>query len=152
MLYGIRCCENGLLPAWNRDYHRCMKKIIATKKAPSPAGPYSPVVALGDLLFISGQAPMDMGSGKFLNATLEREARLTLDNVKNILEDVGSSLRDVLKATVYLADMDDFAEFNRIYAEYFPRDPPARTCIQAARLPGGIKVEVDVIACKQTAE
>jgi 2-iminobutanoate/2-iminopropanoate deaminase len=124
-----------------------MKKIIATKKAPPPAGPYSPVVALGDLLFISGQGPMEMGSGKFQNDTLEREARLTLDNLKNILEDVGSSLQDVLKVTVYLADMDDFGEFNRIYAEYFPVSPPARTCIQAARLPGGIKLEIDVIAC-----
>jgi 2-iminobutanoate/2-iminopropanoate deaminase len=125
-----------------------MKKIIATDKAPPPVGPYSPVVALGDLIFISGQGPMDMQSGKFVNAVLEQETRLTLDNVKNILEDVGSSMQDVLKVTAYLADMDDFAEFNRIYAEYFPKDPPARTCIQAARLPAGIKVEIDVIACR----
>jgi 2-iminobutanoate/2-iminopropanoate deaminase len=126
-----------------------MKKIIATDKAPPPVGPYSPVVALGDLIFISGQGPMDMQSGKFVNAVLEQETRLTLDNVKNILEDVGSSMQDVLKVTAYLADMDDFAEFNRIYAEYFPKDPPARTCIQAARLPAGIKVEIDVIACRK---
>jgi 2-iminobutanoate/2-iminopropanoate deaminase len=124
-----------------------MKKIVPTKQAPPPAGPYSPVVGLGDLIFISGQGPMEMKTGKFVNATLAQEARLTLDNLKNILEDVGSSLQAVLKVTVYLDDMDNFAEFNQIYAEYFPKDPPARTCIQAARLPGGIKVEIDVIAC-----
>ena len=125
-----------------------MKKIIPTEKAPPPAGPYSPVVALGDLIFISGQGPMDMQSGKFLNAALEQETRLTLDNLKGILEDVGSSMEDVLKVTVYLDDMDNFGEFNQIYAGYFPTDPPARTCIQAGRLPAGIKVEIDVIACR----
>ena len=124
-----------------------MKKIIPTEKAPPPAGPYSPVVALGDLIFISGQGPMDMPSGKFVSATLEQETRLTLDNVRAIIEDVGSSMENVLKVTVYLDDMDNFAEFNRIYAEYFPSNPPARTCIQAGKLPAGIKVEVDVIAC-----
>lgn len=125
-----------------------MKKIIPTKKAPPPAGPYSPVVALGELIFVSGQGPMDPRTGKFINAALEQETRLTLDNLKNILEDVGSSMQDVLKVTAYLDDMGNFAEFNRIYAEYFPSNPPARTCIQAARLPAGIKVEIDVIACK----
>ena len=120
-----------------------MKKIIPTEKAPPPAGPYSPVVALGDLIFISGQGPMDMHSGKFINAALEQETRLTLDNVRATME-------DVLKVTVYLDDMDNFGEFNRIYAEYFKADPPARTCIQAGRLPGGIKVEIDVIACRST--
>ena len=124
-----------------------MKKIIPTEKAPPPAGPYYPVVALGDLIFISGQGPMDMPSGKFVSATLEQETRLTLDNVRAIIEDVGSSMENVLKVTVYLDDMDNFAEFNRIYAEYFPSNPPARTCIQAGRLPAGIKVEIDVIAC-----
>jgi 2-iminobutanoate/2-iminopropanoate deaminase len=127
-----------------------MKKIIPTEKAPPPAGPYSPVVALGDLIFISGQGPMDMQTGKFVNAALERETRLTLDNVKNILEDVGSSMEDVLKVTVYLHDMDNFGEFNQIYAGYFSSDPPARTCIQAGRLPAGIKVEIDVIACRSS--
>ena len=92
---------------------------------------------------------MDMQSGKFVNAELEQETRMTLDNVKAILEDVGSSMRDVLKVTAYLDDMDNFAGFNRIYAEYFPSEPPARTCIQAARLPAGIKVEIDVVACRR---
>ena len=129
-----------------------MKKIIPTEKAPPPAGPYSPVVALGDLIFVSGQGPMDMQTGKFVNAELEQETRMTLDNVRAILEDVGSSMREVLKVTAYLDDMDNFAEFNRIYAEYFPESPPARTCIQAARLPAGIKVEIDVIACGKSTE
>ena len=108
------------------------------------------MVALGDLIFISGQGPMDMQTGKFKNAALETEARVTLDNLKSILEDVGSSMKDVLKVTVYLDDMNNFGEFNQIYAEYFPSDPPARTCIQAGRLPAGIKVEIDVIACRSS--
>jgi 2-iminobutanoate/2-iminopropanoate deaminase len=126
-----------------------MKKIIPTEKAPPPVGPYSPVVALGDLIFISGQGPMDIKTGKFANGTLQEETRLTMENVKNILEDVGSSMQDVLKITAYLDDMNNFAEFNQIYATYFPESPPARTCIQAARLPADIKVEIDVIACRK---
>ena len=126
-----------------------MKEIITTSKAPEPVGPYSPVVACGDLLYISGQGPIDTASGELVKGDLEQEARLTLNNIQRILEDVGSSLEHVLKVTVYLQDMDDFQEFNSIYAEFFVQDPPARTCIQAGRLPMDIKVEVDVIACRK---
>jgi 2-iminobutanoate/2-iminopropanoate deaminase len=125
-----------------------MKKIISTSKAPTPAGPYSPVVAFGDLLFISGQGPVDPKTGVIAGDNLETQTRRTLDNVKAILEDVGSSLRDVLKVTAYIFDMDRFGEFNDIYAEYFSKNPPARTCIQAGRLPFDIKVEIDIIACR----
>lgn len=126
-----------------------MKQIIPTSKAPEPVGPYSPVVAYNDLLFISGQGPIDTASGNLIQGDLLEEARLTLDNIRNILEDVGSSLEDVLKVTVYLQDMNDFLEFNSVYSEYFVQDPPARTCIQAGRLPMDIKVEIDVIACRK---
>ena len=129
-----------------------MKEIISTGKAPKPAGPYSPVVAFGDLLFISGQGPVDLTTGEPIPGDLEQETRRTLDNVKAILEDVGSSLADVLKVTAYLGDMNDFAAFNKIYAEYFTSRPPARTCIQAGRLPFDIKIEIDVIACRRGAE
>ena len=125
-----------------------MKKIIETSKAPKPAGPYSPVVALGDLIFVSGQGPSDPISGELQKGDLESETRRTLENVKAILEDVGSSLEQVLKVTAYLSDMDNFKAFNKIYAEYFSSKPPARTCIQAGRLPFDIKVEIDVIATK----
>lgn len=125
-----------------------MKQIISTDKAPKPAGPYSPVVAFGDLLFISGQVPMDPSTGEFLKGDLESETRRVLENVRAILDDVGSSMDQVLKVTAYLGDMEDFAAFNVIYAEYFKADPPARTCIQAGRLPFDIKVEIDVIAAR----
>jgi len=126
-----------------------MKQIISTDKAPKPAGPYSPVVAFGDLLFLSGQVPMDPSTGELLKGDLESEARRVLANVKAILDDVGSGMDQVLKVTAYLGDMEDFAAFNVIYAEYFTVDPPARTCIQAGRLPFDIKVEIDVIAARK---
>ncbi|RJP69135.1 MAG: hypothetical protein C4532_11215 [Candidatus Abyssobacteria bacterium SURF_17] len=127
-----------------------MKEIIPTNKAPAPVGPYSPVVAFGDLLFISGQGPVNPATGKLISGNVQEEARQTLENIKNILDDVGSSLEHVLKVTAYLADMDDFFSFNEVYAQYFPSNPPARTCIQAGRLPFDIKVEIDVTASRKT--
>jgi len=125
-----------------------MKEIISTDKAPAPVGPYSPVVAYGNLIFVSGQGPLDPVEKALVRGTVQEEARQTLENIRNILEDVGSSLDNVLKVTAYLGDMDDFGEFNEVYAGYFPSNPPARTCIQAGRLPFDIKVEIDVIACR----
>ncbi len=126
-----------------------MKEIIRTTKAPAPVGPYSPVVAYGDLIFVSGQGPLDPKAGVLVSGTIQEEARQTLENIKNILEDIGSSMDNVLKVTAYLGDMNDFGQFNEIYAGYFPSNPPARTCIQAGRLPFDIKVEIDVIACRR---
>ena len=125
-----------------------MKEIIPTTKAPAPVGPYSPVVAFEKLIFVSGQGPLDTETNQLISGTVAEEARQTLENIKNILEDVGSSMQNVLKVTAYLGDMDDFFAFNEVYAEYFPSEPPARTCIQAGRLPFDIKVEIDVIACR----
>ncbi len=125
-----------------------MKEIIPTTKAPAPVGPYSPVVGFEKLIFVSGQGPLDTETNQLISGTVAEEARQTLENIKNILEDVGSSMQNVLKVTAYLGDMDDFFAFNEVYAEYFPSEPPARTCIQAGRLPFDIKVEIDVIACR----
>ena len=125
-----------------------MKEIIPTTKAPAPVGPYSPVVAFEKLIFVSGQGPLDTETNQLVSGTVAEEARQTLENIKNILEDVGSSMQNVLKVTAYLGDMDDFFAFNEVYAGYFPSEPPARTCIQAGRLPFDIKVEIDVIACR----
>jgi 2-iminobutanoate/2-iminopropanoate deaminase len=125
-----------------------MKKIITTDKAPAPVGPYSPVVAFEKLIFVSGQGPLDPETKQLVTGTIQEETRQTLENIKNILEDIGSSMNNVLKVTAYLGDMDNFFAFNEVYAEYFPSDPPARTCIQAGRLPFDIKVEIDVIACR----
>jgi 2-iminobutanoate/2-iminopropanoate deaminase len=126
-----------------------MKKIIPTAKAPAPVGPYSPVVAFDNLIFVSGQGALDPKSQVLVSGSIQIETRQTLENIKNILEDVGSSLDHVLKVTAYLSDMNFFAEFNEVYREFFPSNPPARTCIQAGRLPFDIKVEIDVIACKK---
>jgi 2-iminobutanoate/2-iminopropanoate deaminase len=129
-----------------------MKEIIPTTKAPAPVGPYSPVVGFRDLIFVSGQGPLNPETKELVTGTVQEEARQTLENIKNILEDVGSSLEHVLKVNVYLGDMDDFFRFNEVYAEYFSSDQPARTCIQAGRLPFDIKVEIEVIACKKGEE
>lgn len=127
-----------------------MKEIISTDKAPAPMGPYSPVVAFDKLIFVSGQGPIDTETKELVTGTIQEETRVTLENIKNILEDVGSSMENVLKVTAYLGDMNNFFAFNEVYAEYFPSDPPARTCIQAGRLPFDIKVEIDVIACRKS--
>ena len=126
-----------------------MKKIIPTTKAPAPVGPYSPVVGFHDLIFISGQGPLDPKTQTLVSGTVQEETRRTLQNIQDILEDVGSSMENVLKATAYLGDMNHFSEFNEVYKDFFPASPPARTCIQAGRLPFDIKVEIDIIACKR---
>ena len=128
-----------------------MKEIIPTSKAPAPVGPYSPVVAFEKLVFISGQGPLNPETKELVSGTVQEEARQTLENIRNILEDIGSSLENVLKVTAYLSDMDNFFAFNEVYAEYFSAKPPARTCIQAGRLPFDIKVEIDVIAFRESA-
>lgn len=124
------------------------KTIVPAPRAPEAKGPYSPVVAFGDLLFLSGQGPVDPETGRIVEGTLEKQMRLTFLNVRNILADAGSDLDKVLKITLYLKDMADFARANEVYKEYFSGDYPARTCIQAGALPFGIKVEIDVIACR----
>ncbi len=122
------------------------KRCIVSKNGPPAQGPYSHAVAAGGLLFVSGQGPVAPDGSGVKKGTLEDEARLTLSNLKIVLDDAGSGLQHVVKVNAYLADMDDFREFNEIYQEYFPMNPPARTCIQAGRLPFDIKVEIEAIA------
>jgi len=114
-----------------------------TRKA---AALFSQTVRHGDLLFTSGQGPVDMTAGRYTPAPFEAEARLTIENLRQVLEDAGSSLDKVIKITIYLADMDDYAAFNAIYAECFPTPRPARSCIAASGLAFGMKVELDAVA------
>jgi len=122
------------------------RQTVRTEKAPQPIGPYSQAVRAGDLLFVAGQGCMNPATGQMERESIEAETRQVLQNVKAILEGAGATLADVVKTTCFLADMNDFQAFNKVYAEFFPSEPPARTTIQAARLPGDIKVEVEAVA------
>jgi len=122
------------------------KRCIIAPNGPPAQGPYSHAVAAGNLLYVSGQGPVAPDGSGVQRGTIEEEARLTLSNLKAILEDAGSGLEHVVKVNAYLANMDDFAAFNEVYKEFFRSDFPARTCIQAGRLPFDIQVEVEAIA------
>ncbi len=119
-----------------------MKQVICA----NPESPYSQAVAFKDLLFVSGQCPKDPETGEIRHGSIEEQIRLTMENLKAVLNDAGSSLNNVLKVTVFLADINDFDIMNKIYKEYFSNDRPARSCIQAASLPFKIKVEIEAIA------
>jgi len=121
------------------------KKVFYTDRAPKPKGPYSQAVIHNGLLYLSGQIPVDPGTGQLVRGTVEEETGAVLDNVRIIAEEAGAGLEDVIKVTCYLADMEDFARFNGVYAKYFQENPPARTTIQAGRLPLDVQVEVDAV-------
>ncbi|HOO59725.1 MAG TPA: RidA family protein [Candidatus Mcinerneyibacteriales bacterium] len=123
-----------------------MKKIIKTDKAPGAVGPYSQAVVSGGFVFTSGQLPMDPGTGKFVEGGIKEEARQCLENVRAILEAAGTSLDKVVKATVFLTDIKDFAAVNEVYASFFREGPPARSAFQVAALPLGARVEIEMIA------
>jgi 2-iminobutanoate/2-iminopropanoate deaminase len=122
------------------------KRCITAPNAPPAMGPYSHAVAAGNLLFISGQGPLDPAGTGVIKGTFEEETRLTLSNLQAVLEDAGSSLRDVIKVMIFLADMDNFREFNKVYKEFFSEDCPARSCVEVARLPADFQVEIEAIA------
>lgn len=123
-----------------------MKEIISTQNAPAAIGPYSQAVKAGSLLFISGQIPLDPATGEVVEATIQAQTTRSLNNLKAILEQAGGSLQDVVKTTVFLKSMDDFAEMNKIYQQFFQSDCPARSAVQVAKLPKDVMVEVEAIA------
>ena len=123
-----------------------MKRIIRTERAPAAVGPYSQAVEAGGLVWVSGQIPLDPASGSLVRADIATETRQVLGNVGAILEAAGTSLRRVVRMTVYLTDLDDFEEMNRVYAEVLGVDPPARATVQVSRLPRGARVEIDAVA------
>jgi 2-iminobutanoate/2-iminopropanoate deaminase len=124
------------------------KVVITTDKVPAPVGPYSQALAAGPFVFVSGQIPLD-AQGRLAPGDIVIQTVQVIENLKAILAAAGLSLKDVVKTTVYLADLADFQEMNRAYAEFFPQTPPARTTIQAAGLPRGVAVEIDAIALKK---
>jgi len=126
-----------------------MKKIvITTDQAPPASGPYTQALAAGPFVFVSGQIPLD-AQGRLVEGDIVVQTVQVLVNLKAILAAAGLSLKDVIKTTVYLADLADFQEMNRAYGEFFPQHPPARTSIQAAGLPRGVSVEIEAIAIKR---
>jgi 2-iminobutanoate/2-iminopropanoate deaminase len=125
------------------------RQAVRPARGPKPVGPYSPAIVHGDLVFVSGQGPMNPDTGQIERGDTVDEFRLAMGNVRLLLEEAGSGLGRVLKVTLYLADMDDFGRVNEAYGTFFDEPYPARTTIQAARLPLGIKVEVDVVAARR---
>lgn len=122
-----------------------MKQMILTDKAPAPIGPYSQAIRCGNLIFVSGQLPLDPKSGALIIGIAE-ETRQVFENLKAVLEAAGSSLERALKVTVFMKDLGQFAEMNKVYATFFRENPPARSTIQVAALPRGVGVEIDIIA------
>ena len=124
-----------------------MKTIINTDQAPAPIGPYNQAIQCGDLIYTSGQIPIDPATGTKVEGGIREQSIQVLDNLKAVLEGAGASLDQVLKTTVFLADMGDFPEFNSIYADYFGEEnAPARSTIQVAALPIGALVEIECVA------
>jgi 2-iminobutanoate/2-iminopropanoate deaminase len=121
------------------------KSIISTIKAPGAVGPYSQAVRVGKLLFTSGQIPLDPTTGELVNDDVKKATERSLENVKAILEEAGTSLENVVKTTVFVKNMSDFAVVNEVYAKYFKNDMPARSCVEV-KLPKDALVEIEVIA------
>ena len=124
-----------------------MKKIIASPHAPKAVGPYSQAVEAGGALYVSGQLPIDGATGK-MDEGVEGQTHRPLTNLRHILEEGGYTLGDVVKTTVLLQDIGDFAAMNAVYATFFTKDMPARICYQVSKLPMGAKVEIDAVAVK----
>jgi 2-iminobutanoate/2-iminopropanoate deaminase len=121
-------------------------KIVSTPHAPAAIGPYSQAVVSKGFAFLSGQIPLDPATGKIIEGGIGEQTERVLENLKAALESCGSSLAQVVKTTVYLKDMDEFARMNEVYARYFPEKPPARSTVEVARLPRDVRVEIDCIA------
>ena len=121
-------------------------KAISTKKAPAAIGPYSQAIRVGNLVYTSGQIPIDPATGAFVEGGIKEQTRQSLTNVKAILEEAGTSLANVVKTTVFMVDMADFADMNSVYAEFFTEPYPARSAVAVKTLPKGALVEIEVIA------
>ena len=123
-----------------------MKKIISTTKAPSAIGPYSQAMQVGNLIYTSGQIPINPATGSFVEGGIKEQTRQSLLNVKAILEEAGLTMGNVVKTTVFMADMNDFADMNAVYAEFFAEPYPARSAVAVKNLPKGALVEIEVVA------
>ena len=123
-----------------------MKSVISTSKAPAAIGPYSQAIQVGNLLYASGQIPIDPSTGSIVDGGIKEQTRQSLLNIQAILEEAGLSFANVIKTTVFLADINDFADMNGIYAEFFSEPYPARSAVAVKSLPKGALVEIEVVA------
>lgn len=123
-----------------------MKKIVATNQAPEAIGPYSQAVVHNGLAFLSGQIALDVATGQLVQGGIAEQTAQVFVNLRAVLEACGASLESVVKTTVFLKDMSEFSKMNEVYAQHFPASPPARSTVEAARLPRDVRVEIDAIA------
>ena len=123
-----------------------MKSIVSTTNAPAAIGPYSQATKIGNFVFTSGQIPIDPATGQVVAGSVEEQTRLVLTNLTAVLEAAGTSLDKVVKTTVFIKNMNDFAAINAVYATFFTNEPPARSCVEVARLPKDVLVEIEAIA------
>ena len=123
-----------------------MKQVIATDRGPKAIGPYSQAIKANGLIFVSGQIPLDPSTQQLIEGDITKQTERVMENLKGIVEASGSSLGKVLKTTVFLSDMADFAAMNEVYGRYFTEAPPARATVQVARLPRNVSVEIELIA------
>ena len=124
------------------------KEVVYSTEAPKPIGPYSQAVWAGDMLFVSGQIALDPASGELIQGNIETETKAVLNNVKAILEKAGIGFSNIVKTSIFLKNMDDFAAVNAVYASYFTSDFPARETVQVSKLPKDVNVEISVIAIR----
>jgi 2-iminobutanoate/2-iminopropanoate deaminase len=124
------------------------RKSVATSEAPAAIGPYSQAIVTGDFVFCSGQIPLDPASGALVDGDVQAQTRRALENLSAVLTAAGASLAAVVKTTVFLVSMNDFAEMNAVYSEYFSNEPPARSTVAVAELPRGARVEVEAVAVR----
>lgn len=123
-----------------------MSKVIHTPNAPAAVGPYSQAIDCGDLVFCSGQIPLVPATGEVVEGGIEAQTRQIFANIQAVLAEAGLTLANVVKTTVFMTDLGQFGTFNGIYGEYFPENPPARSCVEISKLPKGVSVEIEVIA------
>jgi 2-iminobutanoate/2-iminopropanoate deaminase len=123
-----------------------MKTIISSAAAPKAIGPYSQAVVINGMVYLSGQIPLDPSTNQLIEGGIEQQTERVLENLKAVLEAAGASLASVVKTTVFLKDMAEFPKMNEVYSRYFPENPPARSTVQAAKLPRDVNVEIDCIA------
>ena len=125
-----------------------MKQVISTNQAPAAIGPYSQAIRVGNLLYTSGQIPINPATGSFVEGGIKEQTRQSLSNIKAILEEAGLTMAHVVKTTVFMADMNDFADMNAVYAEFFAEPYPARSAVAVKTLPKGALVEIEVVAAE----